>query len=75
MNEDDMAMFVRIFKKFFKKPKSGTTQKQPGRSKNTDRDQFTGCFKCSKMDHIINNCPQLKEDWEAESPKKLFRKK
>ena len=27
------------------------------------------------MDHIIKNCPQLKEDQEAESPKKLFRKK
>jgi len=27
------------------------------------------------MDHIIKNCPQLKEDQEAESPKKLFSKK
>ena len=50
-------------------------QKQPVRSKNTDKDQFTGYFKCGKMDHIIKNCPQLKEDQEAESPKKLFRKK
>jgi len=27
------------------------------------------------MDHIIKNYPQLKEYQEAESPKKLFRKK
>jgi len=40
-----------------------------------DKDQFTRCFKCGKMDHIIKNGPQLKEDQEAESPKKLFRKK
>jgi len=26
------------------------------------------------MDHIVKNCPQLKEDQEAEPPKKQFRK-
>jgi len=57
LNEDDMAMFVKKFKKFFKKTKAGTRQKQPKRSKNIDRDQFTGCFKCGKMDHIIKNYP------------------
>ena len=69
LDEDDMVMFARKFKKFFKKTKAGTRQKQPDRSRNTDRDQFTGCFKCGKMDHIIKNCPQLKEDQEAESPR------
>jgi len=75
LDEEDMAMLARKFKKFFKKTKAGTRQKQPGRSKNTDRDQFTGCFKCGKMDHIIKNCPQRKEEQESESPKKHFRKK
>ena len=56
------AMLARKFKKFFKKTKAGTRQKQPGRFKNTERDQFTGCFKCGKMDHIIKNCPQLKKE-------------
>jgi len=73
--DEDMAMLARKFKKFFKKTKAGTRQKQPSRSKNTDRDQFTGCFKCGKMDHMIKNCPQLKEEHELESPKRLFRKK
>jgi len=70
LDEDDMAMFARKFKKFVKKTKAGMKQKQPTRSKNSDRDQFTGCFKCGKMDHIIKNCPQLKEDQAAESPKR-----
>ena len=26
------------------------------------------------MDHIIKNCPQLKEEYESESPKRQFRK-
>jgi len=75
LDEDDMAMLARKFKKFFKKTKARTRQKQSGRFKNTDRDQFTGCFRCGKMDHIIKNYPQLKEEQESESPKKLFRKK
>ena len=61
LDEEDMAMLARKFKKFFKKTKAGARQKQPSKSKNTDRDQFTGCFKCGKMDHIIKNCPQLKD--------------
>jgi len=70
-----MAMLARKFKKFFKKTKAGTRQKQPGRSKKTNLDQFTGCFKCGKMDHIIKSYPQLKEEQELESPKRQFKKK
>jgi len=62
LDEEDMAMLARKSKKFLKKTKAGTRQKQHGMSNNTDRDQFTGCFKCGKMDHIIKNCPQLKEE-------------
>ena len=75
LDEEDMAMLTRKFKKFFKKTKAGTRQKQPGRFQNTDRDQFTGCFKCGKLDHIIKNYPQLKEEQESESPKRQFRRK
>ena len=38
LDEEDMAMLARKFKKFFKKTKAGIRQKQPDRSKNTDRD-------------------------------------
>jgi len=62
LDEEDMAMLTRKFKKFFKKTKAGKRQKQPSRSKNTDRNQFTGCFKYGKMDHIIKNCSQRKEE-------------
>jgi len=74
LDEEDMAMITRKFKKFFKKTKEGTRRKHPNKFKNTDREQFTGYFKCGKMDHIVKNCPQLKEEQEAEPPKKQFRK-
>jgi len=57
LDEEDMVMITRKFKKFFKKKKEGTRKKHPSRIKNTDREQFTGCFKCGKMDHIVKTAP------------------
>ena len=74
LDEEDMTVLTRKFKKFFKKTKAGTRQKQPDKSKTTDRDQFAGCFKCGKMDHIIKNCPLLKEEQGSEPPKRQFKK-
>ena len=72
---EELAFMTRKFKKFFKKTKVGVKAKQPSKPKSNDREQFTGCFKCGKLDHIIKNCPQLKEDQAAETPSRLFRKK
>jgi len=62
LDEEDMAMITCKLKKFFKKTREGTRKKHPSRFKNTDREQFLGCFKCGKMDHIVKNSPQLKEE-------------
>ena len=75
LDEEDMAMLTRKFKKFFKNTKARTRQKHPSRSKNTEQDQFTGCFKCGKMDHIVKNRPQLKEDQEEEPPKRQLEER
>ena len=40
------------------------------RSRNNDREQFSGCFKCGKHDHIVKNFSLLKEEQEP----KQFRK-
>jgi len=70
LNEEDMAMITSKFKKFFKRTKESTRKKHPSKFKNTDREQFSGCFKFGKFDHIVKNCPQPKEEQEAEPPKK-----
>ena len=61
-DDDDMAMITRKFKKFFKKTKENAMRKNFSKLKNTDREQFSGCFKCGKLDHIVKNCPLLKEE-------------
>jgi len=65
------------------KPKN-SDQEQPTRcfeyelkqnqSRNSNREQFSGCFKCGKLDHIVKYCPQRKKEQEVESPKKQGRK-
>jgi len=55
---------------FFKKAKENTKKKNFNKSKNNDREYFLGCFKCGKLDHIVKNCPLLKEEQEPEQCRK-----
>jgi len=66
LDEEVMAMFSRKFKKFFKKAKENSKGKNLSKPRNSDREQFTGCFKCGKYDHIVKDCPLLKEELEQE---------
>ncbi|MCD7458616.1 hypothetical protein HAX54_038663 [Datura stramonium] len=63
-----MEMFIRRFTKFFKKKKS---EKRESRNKNksSEKGQFQGCFKYGKMDHMIKDCPLLKEEQRRNSKK------
>ena len=67
---EEMAMIIRKFKKFFKKAKENSKMKNFSKLKNSDWKQFSGCFKCGKLNHIVKNCPLLKEEQEAEQFKK-----
>ena len=64
---EGMAMIARKFKKFFKKTKSVCKKGNTSKAKNSDRDQFSGCFKCGRQDHVVKNCPLLKEEQGSES--------
>jgi len=66
LDEEEMAMITRKFKKFFKKTKENSKKKNFSKPRNTNPEQFSGCFKCGKHDHIVKNCPLLKEEQETE---------
>ena len=66
LNEEVMAMFTRKFKKFFKKAKENSKRKNLSKPINSNREQFTRCFKCGKHDHIVKNFPLLKKEQETE---------
>jgi len=58
LDEEDMAMFTQKFKKV----KENSKRKNLSKPRNNKREQFIGCFKCGKHDHIVKNCPLLKEE-------------
>ena len=62
LDNEDMAMLARKFKKFVKKAKENSKKKNFSKAKNSDREQFSGCFKCGKHDRIMKNYPLLKEE-------------
>jgi len=68
LDDEDMDMLARKVKKFFKMTKESARKKHPSKFRNSDREQFTEYFQCGKHDHIVKNCPQLKEEQEVESP-------
>ena len=74
LEEEEMAMMTRKFKKFFKKVKENNKRKDFSKGRNTPGEQFSGCFKCGKSDHIVKNCPLLREEQEHEHPRKQGRK-
>jgi len=69
-----MAMITRRFKKFFKKARENSKKKNISNPRSSDREQFTGCLKCGKHDHIVKNCPLLKEEQETEQFRNQGRK-
>lgn len=65
-DEEGMAMIARKFKNFFKEAESKYKNCNTSKAKNSDRDQFSRCFKCGRQDHVVKNCPLLKEEQGSE---------
>ena len=71
---EEMAIITCKFKKFFKKTKENSKRKNFSKLKNSNRDQFSGCFKCGKLDQIVKNFPLLKEEQEVKQSRKQGRR-
>jgi len=72
LDDEDMAMITRKLKKFFERAKENTRKKNSNKFKNTDREQFSGYFKCGKLDYIVKNYLLLKEEQEPEQAGNSF---
>jgi len=66
LDNEEMAMITQKFKKFFKTTRENSKKKSNIKSRSGERDQFTSCFQCEKHDHIVKNCPLLKEEQGSE---------
>jgi len=74
LDEEEMAMITQKFKKFFRKAKESSKRKNLSKPNSNECEQFTGCFKCGKRDHIVENFPLLKEEQDSEQFRNYGRK-
>ncbi|XP_070026146.1 uncharacterized protein [Nicotiana sylvestris] len=75
LEEDEMAIITRDFKKYLMREKGssrGTTFNKPRTPKKQTNE---GCYKCGKTDHMINNFPQWEIEWKKEKAERMNRKK
>ena len=57
-----MAIITRMFKKFVKNAKENFKKGSPSKTRSSDCDKPSGCFRCGKHDHVLKNCPMQKEE-------------
>ena len=62
LNDEVMAVITRTFKKFIKKAKESFKKGSTSKTRSSDRDKPSGCFRCRKHDHVVKNCPMQKEE-------------
>ena len=66
LDDEVISIITRTFKKFVKKPKENFKKGITSKTRSSDRDQTSGCFRCGKLDHIVKYCPMQKEEQASE---------
>ena len=70
LDDEEFAMMVRRFRKFYKKGQSSSFKKNTSGGTNLKKESIV-CFECNKPGHFKSECPQIqKEKNKAKFPKK-----
>ncbi|XP_075101777.1 uncharacterized protein LOC142177210 [Nicotiana tabacum] len=68
-NDPDLAMFPK-FKRFMKNSKNTSKRETNGKPKPIEKANYDGCYKCSKLDHMVKDCPMWEIEWRKERAEK-----
>ena len=58
LEEDEMTMIIKDFKKYLMRGKSPSRSGSHSKPRVPKKQTNEGCYKCGKTDHHIKNCPQ-----------------
>ena len=80
IQDDDLAMIVRKFKKFMKRKrrfnrkfiKKGEISRDKKKEKDKEKDQGPVCYECKKSGHLRYDCPLLNSSLRKKMKKALF---
>lgn len=64
-DDEDIGLISKNFKKLFKKGMNLRKKPASTKERNTEKTKNSGCYKCGKIDHQINDCPM----WEIRMEK------
>ena len=57
LEDDEMAMITKDFKKYLRRGKGSSISGSYSKSKAPEKQTNDGFYKCGKYDHHIKNCP------------------
>ncbi|XP_070036077.1 uncharacterized protein [Nicotiana tomentosiformis] len=75
LDDDEMAMITKDFKKYLRRGKGPSRSGSYSKSKVLEKQTNDGCYKFGKTDHHIKNCPQWEIEWKKERAERKNRKK
>ncbi|XP_070037195.1 uncharacterized protein [Nicotiana tomentosiformis] len=64
LEEDEMAMITKDFKKYLMRGKGSSRGGNYNKARVPEKTTNEGCYKCGKTDHHIKNCPQWEIEWK-----------
>ncbi|XP_070007900.1 uncharacterized protein [Nicotiana sylvestris] len=66
LEDDEMIMITRDFKKYLMRGKGSSRGTTFNKSRAPKKYTNEGCYKCGKTNHMIKNCPQYEIEWKKE---------
>ncbi|XP_070035429.1 uncharacterized protein [Nicotiana tomentosiformis] len=75
LEEDEMAMITKDFKKYLMRGKGSSRGGNYNKIRVPKKMTNEGCYRYGKTDHHIKNCPQWEIEWKKERSERRHRKK
>ncbi|XP_070013738.1 uncharacterized protein [Nicotiana sylvestris] len=75
LEEDEMTMITKDFKKYLMKGKGPSRSGSYSKLRVPEKQTNEGCYKCGKTDRHIKNCPQWEIEWKKEIAERRNMKK
>ncbi|XP_070007901.1 uncharacterized protein [Nicotiana sylvestris] len=75
LEDDEMDMITRYFKKYLMRGKGSSRGTTFNKSRAPKKQTNEGCYKCGKTDNMIKNFPQWEIEWKKERAERRNKKK